>query len=125
MLNRSVEEALKALSKSTFRARFKLRTAEFAYIADKGLDTIARHARDFICSRIAPAFPKNDGRQTPMKNHPVFIAQHATATCCRGCLQKWHKIPRGRALKGSEIDYIEGLIMVWIGKQLGRRRDGC
>lgn len=117
MVKRSVEQTLQALSKSTFRARFKLRTAERGYIAEKGMGTVARHARDLIGKRIAAAFPKNDGRQTPMKNHPVFIAQHATATCCRGCLQKWHKIPKGRALEDCEIDFVVSLIMAWIEKQ--------
>jgi len=47
---------------------------------------IEQHARDFVNECLAPELPKNDGKQTPMKNHPVFIAQHATATCCRKCL---------------------------------------
>ncbi len=29
------------------------------------------------------AEPRNDGKQTPFRGHPVFTAQHATATCCR------------------------------------------
>ncbi|WP_251023391.1 DUF4186 family protein [Streptomyces sp. ISL-10] len=29
---------------------------------------------------------------------PVFVAQHATATCCRTCLERWHVVPAGRAL---------------------------
>ena len=45
-----------------------------------------------IIKRIAPKEPLNDGKQTPMKGHPVFIAQHATATCCRECTRKWHKM---------------------------------
>ena len=77
------------------------------------------HAFDFINLRIAPQFPKNDGKQTPMKGHPVFIAQHATATCCRGCLQKWHRIQKGRALSDNEAEFIVSLIMGWIEKQIG------
>lgn len=78
------------------------------------METIRRHAADFIQSRIAPAFPKNDGKQTPMKNHPVFIAQHATGTCCRGCLEKWHCIEKGRSLTGAEVDFVVELIMQWV-----------
>ena len=88
------------------------------YIATKGLKTIKEHAFQFINSRIAPAFPKNDGKQTPMKNHPVFLAQHATATCCRGCISKWHGIEKGRALNGEEVDFIVELIMEWIERQI-------
>ena len=60
----------------------------------------------------------NDGKQTPMKGHPVFIAQHATATCCRGCLYKWHKFPKNTLLTASQQEYIVNIIMEWIKRQL-------
>lgn len=78
------------LSRSKFRSKFHLNEKDYAYIQQKGLDVIEQHARDFVSKRLAPGYIVNDGRQTPMKGHPVFIAQHATATCCRGCLYKWH-----------------------------------
>jgi len=90
------------------------------YIRDKGIDTIRSHATDFITSRLAPSYPNNDGKQTPMKGHPVFIAQHATATCCRGCLEKWYKIEKGRALTDDEIGFVVDLVMGWIEGQGGR-----
>lgn len=74
------------LARSTFRSRFHLGTKERQYCWDKGAETIDKHAADFVAARLAPAHPVNDGKQTPMRGHPVFIAQHATATCCRGCL---------------------------------------
>ena len=86
------------LARSTFRSRFRLGVKERQYCLDKGPEIIDQHAADFIRQRLAPAEPMNDGKQTPMRGHPVFIAQHATATCCRGCLEKWHAIPHGRAL---------------------------
>lgn len=76
------------LARSTFRSRFRLGDKERQYCWDKGPDTIDQHAADFVEKRLAPAQPANDGKQTPMRGHPVFIAQHATATCCRGCLAK-------------------------------------
>jgi hypothetical protein len=109
---------LAALAKSRFRSKFKLTPKDQNYIAARGLETIRTHALQFVNSRIAPEFPKNDGKQTPMKNHPVFIAQHATATCCRGCAQKWHGISKARALNEKEIDFIVALIMAWIEQQL-------
>jgi hypothetical protein len=109
---------LAALAKSKFRSKFKLTPKDRDYIAAKGLETIKAHALQFVNSRIAPDFPKNDGKQTPMRGHPVFIAQHATATCCRGCTQKWHGIPKARALNAKEIDFIVSLIMAWIKQQL-------
>ena len=105
------------LSKSNFRSKFKLSQKELTYMDEKGLDTIESHARDFIANRLAPAFPNNDGKQTPMKGHPVFVAQHATATCCRGCLEKWHKIMQGRELNQRQQDYVVKVIMTWINKQ--------
>lgn len=105
------------LAKSKFRSRFKLRDKEKQYIQDKGLDKIRSHAEDFISKRLAPADISNDGKQTPMRGHPVFIAQHATATCCRGCLEKWHKIPKGRDLTDVEQKYIVDIIMEWIKRQ--------
>jgi hypothetical protein len=92
------------------------------YIATKGLETIKKHAFEFINSRVAPDFPKNDGKQTPMRGHPVFIAQHATATCCRKCIQKWHGIEKGRALNGAEVDFVVALIMGWIERQINEKR---
>ena len=111
-------EILDRLAKSKFRSRFKLRSKELEYIKDKGLDTIYSHACDFIRDRVAPAEPINDGKQTPMRGHPVFIAQHATATCCRGCIEKWHKYPKGRCLTQSEQEHLVSIIMEWIKKQM-------
>ena len=102
------DDILERLSKSTFRVRFKLRDKEKQYIEQKGLDRIKSHAEDFIRDRVSPSIIPNDGKQTPMKGHPVFIAQHATATCCRGCINKWHKIPKDVELTQEQQDYIVG-----------------
>lgn len=106
------------LSKSPFRSRFKLSAKDKAYVSTKGLATIKKHAEDFISQRLAPAEIPNDGKQTPMRNHPVFVAQHATACCCRGCLEKWHHIPKGRALTPDEQSYVVEVIMRWISRQM-------
>ena len=95
-----------------------MRVKELEYIKEKGLDTIYSHSCDFIRDRIAPAEPTNDGKQTPMRGHPVFIAQHATATCCRGCIEKWHQFPQHRELTKSEQEYLVSIIMEWIKQQL-------
>lgn len=113
----NINYILNKLSKSKFRSSFNLQDKDKKYIKDKGIDKIKEHAYDFINKRLAPTYIKNDGKQTPMKGHPVFIAQHATATCCRTCLYKWHHIPKGRNLTNKEVDYIVGLIMTWIQKE--------
>ena len=108
---------LKSLKRSTFRSRFELTDKDRKYIDAKGLETIRSHALDFITSRVAPEFPKNDGKQTPMRGHPVFVAQHATATCCRGCIQKWHGIRKEVELTDHEVNFIVDLIMGWFEEQ--------
>ncbi len=113
-----INTILEKLSHSNFRNRFHLKEKEKNYIKEKGLDTIEKHARDFITKRIAPANPSNDGKQTPMKGHPVFIAEHATATCCRSCLYKWHHIPKNKQLTKEEQTYIVKVIMTWIQKEI-------
>ena len=112
------EELFKKLSRSAFRSRFKLTPKDIEYINKKGLDTIKLHAEDFIAKRIAPDYIPNDGKQTPMRGHPVFIAQHATAVCCRGCLEKWHHISKNTKLSASEQEYIVSVIMEWIVRQM-------
>lgn len=117
MLDKQIDDILKKLSYSKFRSSFHLKENDISYIKEKGISKIEEHAYDFINKRLALATIPNDGKQTPMRGHPVFIAQHATATCCRGCLAKWHKIPEGKQLNENEINYIVSVIMTWIKKQ--------
>lgn len=114
----AMQNIFQRLEKSEFRSRFHLQAAERAYVQEKGMDTVRRHAGDFIHKRLASAHPVHDGKQTPMKGHPVFIAQHATATCCRGCLEKWHRIPRGRELSRQEQEYVVDVLMEWIRQEM-------
>lgn len=102
------------LKRSRFRSSFKLGKEEIDYLRTRGTDIIRNHAFDFVRQRLAPAAPKNDGKQTPMKGHPVFIAQHATGTCCRSCLGKWHGIAEGREMTSGEIQYVVSVITRWI-----------
>lgn len=106
------------LGQSEFRSSFSLKSNDRHYVREKGMDVVRRHAQDFIDKRLAPAEPANDGRQTPMRGHPVFVAQHATATCCRGCLAKWHGIAEGAALSETEQAYLVDVIMEWITRQM-------
>ncbi len=115
---RDMDEVFSGLAGSKFRSGFRLGPQEQQYLQDKGIDTIAAHARQFVEQRLAPAEPKNDGKQTPFHGHPVFTAQHATATCCRGCLAKWHHIPAGEVLSSEQIEYIAAVIRRWIEMQM-------
>ncbi len=110
---------LQRFQHSKFRQKFCLTDQDKAYVLRLGLKKIEDHAYDFIRQRLAPAFPARDGKQTPFQGHPVFKAQHATATCCRGCLAKWHHIPPGHALTTAQITYVVEWIMLWITTQMG------
>lgn len=116
-LNKEIDKKLEILSRSKFRSSFHLSKKDIEYTKLKGIEKIKEHAYDFINNRLAPEVILNDGKQTPMRGHPVFIAQHATATCCRECLNKWYHIKKGHKLTQSEIDYIVALLMEWIEKE--------
>lgn len=120
---RDLDSLFTALAKSKFRSRFRLGVKDRAYLAEKTLPAVLEHGRQFILERLAPAEPKNDGRQTPMRGHPIFVAQHATATCCRGCLQKWHQIPRGKPLTEEQIEHILAVLAHWLAGQQGDPMD--
>ncbi len=107
-----------SLAKSDFRSKFHLSRKDREYIEEKGLATIHEHAENFVVKRLAPAYIPNDGRQTPMRGHPVFLAQHATGCCCRGCFAKWHHIPAGRLLTKKEQQYAVAVLMAWIERQI-------
>jgi hypothetical protein len=111
---RDLDDIFKALDHSAFRRRQQLSAKDADYLRSKGLDTVMLHARDFISQRLAPAQPPNDGKQTPMRGHPVFVAQHATACCCRGCLAKWHGIARGHALTEREQAHVLAALERWL-----------
>jgi hypothetical protein len=111
---RKLDEVFAKLPQSPFRSRFRLGPAESLYLEQKGLETVLRHGRDFVERRLAPAHPTKDGKQTPMRGHPIFIAQHATATCCRSCLAKWHGIPLGKALGDVEKAHVLAALKRWL-----------
>ncbi len=113
----NINEALDKLKRSNFRSKFHLSKKDIDYINEKGLDKIREHANDFIEKRLAPAYISNDGEQTPMRGHPVFIAQHACACCCRGCLNKWYKVKNDIELTEIQQEKIVNLLMAWIERE--------
>lgn len=114
---RKLSLLFKVLAQSSFRQRFKLSDEEQGYLREKGMATVLAHASDLIQQRLVPAVIPNDGKQTPMRGHPVFVAQHATATCCRKCLQQWHQIPKGQQLNSVETEYILSVLKAWLEQQ--------
>lgn len=119
---RNLDDVFAGLAQSRFRRRFTLGRREADYLERRGLDTILEHGAQFVAERLAPATPANDGRQTPWRNHPVFVAQHATGTCCRRCLSRWHDIPADRPLDAEERRYVLRVIERWLRDQPVRHR---
>ena len=115
----TISTALSKLQTSKFRSRFHLSQKDKAYVAEKGMDVIRSHAADFVRTKLAPAVPQNDGKQTPMSGHPVFKAMHACACCCRGCLEKWYRVPKGVELTEDQQQRIVNLLMAWIEREIG------
>jgi predicted Fe-S protein YdhL (DUF1289 family) len=120
---RPLDDVFATLVATPFRRKFRLQGRELAYLQTWGLDKVMQHAEKLIGERLSPAEPRNDGRQTPWRNHPVFVAQHATATCCRGCLQKVHGIEKGHALTGDERAHVLAAIRRWLDNALHAETD--
>ena len=116
-MDEKIKNILDRLSKSKFRSSFHLKDKDILYIEDKGIDKIRNHAYDFVTKRLADTSNVTDGKQTPVKGHPVFIAQHATGTCCRSCLEKWHHIRKNKNMTEDDIKYVVDIIMSWIEKE--------
>ena len=115
---KSIEETSNSLAKSKFRSSFHLSKKDKEYVKEKGMDVLESHARDFVRNRLSDENPVNDGKQTPMSGHPVFKAMHGTACCCRGCLNKWYKVPVGVRLNDMQQEKIVKLLMSWIDRQM-------
>lgn len=113
----TVNEAFEKLNKSKFRSKFHLQPEDIRYIDERDLSTIRIHAAEMVKNRLSPADIPNDGRQTPWKGHPVFIAQHACACCCRKCLHKWYRVPMHTPLSEEQQKKIVNLLMNWIERE--------
>ena len=115
---RDLDDLFAALDESGYRRRIRLGPRDHAYLVAKTLPVILEHARGFVRERLGAADPPNDGQQTPRSGHPVFVAQHGTATCCRKCLEKWHYIEQGTRLDGEQVDYIVRVLERWLRRWL-------
>jgi hypothetical protein len=118
---RDIDALLDRIGRQPFRRRFALHGRDRAIAELRGPEATRQHARELVVARLARAHPRNDGRQTPYRGHPVFVAQHATATCCRTCLSRWHGIAPGHALDDDELAYVVDVICRWIARQMTER----
>lgn len=112
------DNAFARLAKSKFRSRFKLTVEDCACIKRVGIETIRRHAEDFVREKLAPGVPDTDGKQTPMRGHPVFKTMHGSAMCCRGCMEKWWKVKHGVSLTEEQQSRAVNFLMEWIARHM-------
>ena len=84
----------------------------------KGRRQLYNGVKQRLRTSVGKAVPFRDGTQTPMSGNVLYYAQHATATCCRTCINYWHGLPRGRPLTESELDYLESLITRFLDDRL-------
>jgi hypothetical protein len=91
-----------------------------AHARRKGFLKLRLAARSRIKTSVGPANLPFDGRQTPMagSGNVIHYAQHATASCCRKCIEYWHNIPQKRALTDEEVEYLTELVMLYIEDRL-------
>ena len=123
-MDNNINKLLNSLSKTKFRGSFYLNSKMKLYVKEKGINKIEEDAEKIIIKRLGSKNPINDGKQTPMKQvHPVFIAQHATGCCCRGCLERIHNISKEKELNEIEINYIVEVLIKWIKREIGEEND--
>lgn len=84
----------------------------------KGKSGMRVAAENRIRKAVGDANPSLDGRQTPKKGNALYYAQHATATCCRKCIEDWHGIPMGKSLSDDQIQYFADLVMLYVEERL-------
>ncbi|AQS91205.1 DUF4186 domain-containing protein [Gluconobacter albidus] len=118
------QDLFERLARSRFRSRFHLDDQARLYLENRGLDAVMDHGAAFVAERLAPAHPQRDGKQTPMRGHPVFIAQHATGACCRSCLSKWHGMEPGKPLTHEQQEQILLTLRSWIERDFGQAVPG-
>jgi hypothetical protein len=116
-MEENIKNILQRLKRSKFRSLFHLKEKDILFIQEHGINKIRRDGLDLMTKRLKIK-TENDGRQTPWEGHPVFVAQHATATCCRKCIQKWHRISQEKKLSENEINYLVELAIFWIKSEL-------
>ncbi|MCF7847837.1 MAG: DUF4186 domain-containing protein [Kiritimatiellales bacterium] len=112
------KELKKKLIKDGRFEKFILGDPEKEYVDSRGMEILRLHATDFVNKRLAPAEPKNDGRQTPTKGHPVFIAQHATGCNDRSSLEEFFGIKMGKELSKAQVEKIVDVILLWISEHM-------
>jgi uncharacterized protein DUF4186 len=90
----------------------------------KGRAALLGSVANRIAKSVGVENPYRDGQQTPFQGNVIYYAQHATASCCRTCIEYWHGIEKGRPLTSDEQDYLIQLVTLYIDDRLPELPDG-
>ena len=118
-----VQYTIKALEYEYVRHRYwdaKIDEKAMNHALRKGLSGLRMATEQRLLKSIARPRKENpwDGRGTPKRGNVIYYAQHATATCCRPCIEAWHGIDRNRSLTELEQKNMTQLIMLYIHKKM-------
>lgn len=90
----------------------------------RGRIMLREKVRSHLSAKVGSAEPSFNGRQTSWGGpEPTTYAQHATASCCRKCIEEWHGISRTRALTSQELDYLTELAMLYLERRIDQLTD--
>jgi hypothetical protein len=115
-----------ALKQELIRHHFfhkKIDDGAVAHARRKGRINLHLAVLSRLEKNLAPAAPPRDGRQTPLQGNAIYYAQHATACCCRKCLEYWHGIPQCRQLTEKELEYCIALVELYLKERLPDLKD--
>lgn len=84
----------------------------------RGRRRMPEYADKRIRESIGSAHPYHDGFQTRGSGDVLFYAQHATATCCRECMEVWYGIPQGRKLIDTEVAFCADLLVRYVDARM-------
>lgn len=110
-------DIFRRLNCSKVCCKFKLKDDQWDYLAKRGFDSILLEGRTLIVKIFSEEAKHHSCKVAPVQNHPIFTALHATGTCCRSSLEKWHKIPKNKELREKDIFYILLVVKEWIIRQ--------
>ena len=59
-----------------------------------------------------------DSTQTPKGKDIIYLAQHATGTCCRRCIEEWYGINKEEIMNEEQINFLTEIIMTYINEKV-------
>ncbi|MBN8674283.1 MAG: DUF4186 family protein [Chitinophagales bacterium] len=101
-----------------------LQTEITEFAQKRGKRKLRERARKILQQKIGKAINFREGYQTAKTGREIIhYAMHATATCCRPCMEYWHNIPMGTDLTNGQLDYATDLVMLFVEDRIKNLSD--